>query len=1103
MNQLRHLSTLLTFAFLILTFDAFSQEKEKKWDVNAPAGQLLNDVNFTTDEGTWMNLDVSPDGLTVVFDLLGDIYLMPISGGAATCLRSGMAWESQPRFSPDGRQILFTSDAGGGDNCWTMKADGSKSKQITKESFRLLNNGAWISDEYFVARKHFTNTRSLGAGEIWMYHISGGEGIQITKRKNDQQDVNEPSVSRDGRYIYYSEDVYPGGFFQYNKDVNDEIFVINRYDREKGESETIISGGCRPQISPDGKRLAYVRRVRLNTVLVIHNLETGEEVIAWDGLSKDQMEAWTTFGCFPGFAWMPDNKNLVIWSNGKINKANAPFFPYEKSKIGNFTDKPLAVENIPFSVEVRTKVAETLHFQNPAFEEKFTAHAIRQATTSPDGKTLVFNAAGFLYKKMLPNGQPERLTSGTDLEFEPAFSPDGRTIIFVSWNDLNKGAIQKISISGGSLTKITTEPGIYRTPQFSPNGNQIIYRKEDGNDHQGFTFCKKPGNYLMNADGSQIKFVTPQGENPRFSADGKRIFVQKGGYLFGSLKKSLVSFDLEGHDEKTIFNTQYTNQFVPSPDGKWIAFTELHKAFVAEMPNSGQPIGLSGDTKAMPVACVSRDAGYNLQWSADGKQLHYTLGDEYFTINLKDRFTFLPDSPDSLPALDTMGLKIGLILPADKPSGTTIFSNARIITMEGDEVIENGDIVIKDNMIIAVGKSGTVAQPTGGTFIDCTGKTIMPGIIDVHAHSGNFRFGISPNQQWEYLANLAYGVTTSHDPSTNSEMVFSQSEMLKSGKMVGPRLFSTGTILYGADGDFKAPINSLDDARATLRRTRAWGAFSVKSYNQPRREQRQWVIAAARELKMEVVPEGGSFFFHNMTQVVDGHTGIEHNIPVAPLFKDVTTLWGKTKTHNTPTLIVNYGGLNGEYYWYQNTEVWNKKRLLTFTPKYIIDGRSRDRTMAPDEEYQNGHILVAKSCKKLADAGVKINLGAHGQLQGLGAHWELWNIAQGGFSNLEALKSATINGAVYLGMESQIGSLKVGKLADLIILEKNPLENIQNSEFVKFTMLNGRLYDAETMHEIGNSKKERMKFWWELPGAGAATMPVGFSTGRVKCVCGQ
>lgn len=1090
--------------FLCLPGFILLAQDKKKWDVNNPVtGIAYNEIQFNTSEGTWMCLDVSPDGKTIAFDLLGDIYTMPINGGEATCIRSGLAWEIQPRYSPDGTKILFTSDAGGGDNIWVMDQNGENARQITEESFRLLNNAVWVDQDYIVARKHFTSQRSLGAGELWMYHTSGGEGIQLTKRKNDQQDLNEPSVSADGRFIYYSEDMYGGGSFQYNKNPNAQIFAVRRYDRQDGKIETVTGGSggaCRPQISRDGKWLAFVRRVETKTVLMVENLETGEEFPVYDGLDKDQQEAWTIFGCYPGFAWMPEGYEIVIWAQGGLNRINL------KNLIEGGVISKGAFSKIPFSCTVKTKVAETLRPTQKVFSETFTSRAIRQARTSPDGKTLVFSSNGHLYKKALPNGTPERLTtSRNEFEFEPAFSPDGKKIAYVTWNDEELGHLK--IYENGRISDLGLAKGGYRTPSFSPDGKKIAFRKQGGSDETGFTYCNATGIYVINSDGTNQTFVTETGENPVFSPDGKRVYVNTGGYLFGALDKSIRSFDLNGYDEKVLAKSKYTNQWAPSPDGKWLAFTELHKAYICAMPSPGQTLEVSGGMKNIPVALVSRDAGYNLHWSADSRQLHYTLGDEYFTINLNERFKFLPGAPDSLPALDTTGIKIGLELKTDVPDGAVVFDNARIITCEKDEVIEKGVLVVEKNKIVFVGRKSDYKaskyKSLNPKVIDCSGKTIMPGIIDVHAHSGNFRYGLSPQKQWEYYANLAFGVTTMHDPSTNSEMSFSHGEMLRSGEMIGPRLYSTGTILYGADGDFKAPINSLDDARAALRRTKAWGAFSVKSYNQPRREQRQQVMAAARELDMQVVPEGGSFFAHNLTQIIDGHTTIEHNIPVAPLYKDVVTLWSKTKTHNTPTLVVTYGALNGEYYWYQHDDVWTNKHLLSFMPKHIIMERSRHRTKAPEEEYKNGHILVSNTLNELQKAGVDINLGAHGQLQGLGAHWELWMLQQGGMSNLQAIKCATINGATSLGMEAELGSLKAGKLADLIVLDKNPLEDIHNSNTMKFVMVNGRLYDAMTLNEIGNYDKKRGKFWFEMPGAETGAAGLDHDCTETKCVCGH
>ncbi len=1061
---------LATLLATILCVQAQEDKKDtKKWDVSNPGTQFnYKNHSFTTNEGTWMNLDVSPDGKTIVFDMLGDIYSMPITGGKAKALRSGIPFEVQPRFSPDGKQIAFTSDADGGDNIWVMNLDGSDAKAVTKESFRLLNNPYWTPDgNYIVARKHFTSQRSLGAGEIWQYHKTGGAGIQLTKRKNDQQDVNEPCISPNGKYLYYSEDVYPGGNFQYNKDPNKQIYTIKRYEFETGETTTVTrgpGGAARPQLSRDGKLMAFVKRVRTKTVLFLHDLATGEEWPLFDDLNKDQQEAWAIFGVYPNYSWLPGDEALVFWNKGKIHKIDI---------------NTLEVTNIPFTIDATIPIAETVHFNNPVDMDTFNPKVIRHAVTSPDGKTMVFNALGHLWSKKLPNGKPKRLTDATDFESEPSFSPNGKELVFVTWNDSELGTVCKIPVQGGTAIKVTTEKGIFRNPAFSPSGNQIVFHKESGNSDQGLSFGKNAGIYTMNSDGSNLKQLTKEGEYPQFTADGSRIFYQNGGTYFGSLTKELKSVNLNGEEERTHIKSKYANRLVPSPDNKWIAFTNLHKAYIAPLLLNGKTIDLDNKSTLVPVSQIAKDAGINLHWSSDSKTIHWTLGDAYFSNDIKDRYTFLPGSPETVAKMDSIGTKVGLTAIMDKPKGKIAFTNARIITMENGEVIENGTLIVNGNKIERIGKTTDVSVPSDAKIYDVLGKTIMPGIVDAHAHVGGFRYGLTTQKHWQFYANLAFGVTTAHDPSANSESIFAMAELIKSGNMVGPRLYSTGIILYGAEGDFKAPINSLDDARSSIRRTKAYGAQSVKSYNQPRREQRQQVMQAARELGINVVPEGGSTFYTNMTMIMDGHTGVEHNIPVAPVYKDVLELWKTSKTGYTPTLIVNYGGMSGEYYFYQKDQVWENEKLLKYTPRAIVDARSRHRTMVPDEEYENGHILVSKTVKALTDAGVKVNLGAHGQLQGLGAHWELWMLHQGGMTNMEALEAATINGARYIGAGNEIGSLKEGKLADIIVLEKNPLENIRHTETVTHTMVNGRLYDTATMNEIGNTKADRTQFWWE------------------------
>lgn len=1053
-------------------------DEEPEWDVMNPPGldgELGQDIAIDTTEGTWMSLDVSPDGQTIVFDLLGDLYAMPLAGGEARALTTGVAWDMQPRFSPDGKWIAFTSDRGGGDNIWVVRADGTDPRPVTKETFRLLNSPVWSPDGRFIAaRKHFTKHRSLGAGEIWMYHVSGGDGVQLTEKQNDQKDVGEPAISPDGRYVYFSQDVTPGKYFQYNKDPNPGIYAIKRLDRETGELETFVrgaGGAIRPTPSPDGKSLAFVRRVRTNTVLFVQDIESGEERALYHGLDRDMQEAWAIHGVYPTMAWTPDNRSLVFWAGGKIHRVDVANGQHSE---------------IPFHVKTSRRVAKSLRRPVEVAPANVDVKLMRWAEVSPDGKSVVFQALGHLYIKQLPGGKPRRLTSQTDhFEFYPQWSADGKSIVYTTWDDKDLGSVRVVPARGGRSRVVTPKPGHYVEPTFSPDGKQIAFLKVGGGWVRSPKWSREQGLYVVPAKSRkpvEPVLVARDGEAPQFSRDGTRLmFTVVGEDKGGNDRVALESVELDGSDRHVHVESELATAFRVSPDGRFVAFVEGFGVHLMPMPATGsKPIKVSPKATSLPIAKVSRDAGEFLHWSGDSQTLHWSHGPELFSRELKDAFAFIAGAPEKLPEPAEQGLNIGLTVPADVPTGTVAIVGPRVATMrkdKWDEVIEDATIIVEGNRIKAIGPKGQVQVPAGAHVIQAAGHTVVPGIVDVHAHGAQGRHGIIPQQNWLHYAELAFGVTTVHDPSNDTHTIFAASELARAGLVTAPRIFSTGTILYGALARFKADVDSLDDARSHLRRMKQVGAFSVKSYNQPRRNQRQQVMAAGRELGVMVVPEGGSLFHHNMTMVVDGHTGVEHCIPVGAAYSDVFQLWGQTQVGYTPTLGVAYGGLGGENYWYAHTNVWEDERLLSFVPRFAVDPPSRRRTMAPDDDWN--HVRAAKIAKQLIDAGGKVQLGAHGQREGLAAHWELWMFVQGGMTPHEALRAGTLHGAEYLGLDGDIGSLEVGKLADLVILEKNPLTNIRDSTSIVYTMVNGRVFNAKTMDEVGNHPRKREKFFFE------------------------
>jgi len=1055
--------------------DADKKSEEPKWDVNAPPGSW-SDVEIDTTETTWSGVDVSPDGRTIVFDMLGDLYTVPIAGGEARALTSGISWDTEPRFSPDGKTIAFISDRAGGDNIWIMNADGSEPRAVSDEKKNLVHNPSWSPDgDYIVAKKDFTSTRSIAAGEIWLFHRGGGAGMNLIERPDGpraQKTIAEPVFSRDGRYVFFSQDITPGRVWQYNKDSTGSIFAIRRLDRNTGEVDTYVSGpggAVRPTPSPDGRTLAFVKRTpAMTSALYLKDMTTGKEWAIYDRLDRDLQETDGSQGNTPGFGWTPDGRTIVFWAGGKIRRVD----------VGT---KQAAV--IPVHVKTVRKVHSALRFPVTVAPDEFDVKMIRWAQMSPDDTKIVYEALGRLWVRDAAGGAAKRLTTQeSHFEFHPSFSRDGRDVVYVTWDDQALGRVMVAPAGGGEGRAVTSEAGFYVEPRFSPDGKTIVYRKVAGGYLTSSLGSTEPGIYVIAAAGGEPKRVSKSGGDAHFGAGNDRVFFSDN---VEETQLALKSVNLEGLDERTHLKGETTTEFHLSPDGRWVAFTENYNAFVAPFTLTGKTVSIGAEAKAYPVKQVSKRSGEFLHWSADSTRLHWAHGATLYTRELKDAFSFLEGAPEKMPDPVEEGLSLSFKAPADKPAGRIALVGARIVTMrDADrtrEIIEDGVVVVNGNRIEAVGPASRVKPPADARVIDVSGMTILPGLVDVHAHGAQGIEEVIPRQNWEQYSNLSFGVTTIHDPSNDTSTIFAASELQRAGAIVAPRIWSTGTILYGASlPGYTVQIESLDDALFHVRRLKDVGAVSVKSYQQPRRDQKQQVIEAGRQLGIMVVPEGGAKFQYNMQMIVDGHTGIEHALPLATCYDDVLQLWSHSATGYTPTLGVAYGGLSGETYWYDRTNVWEDAQLMRFVPRFAVEPAAIRRMKAPDLHYN--HFNVARFAKTLRDKGVSVQIGAHGQREGLAAHWELWMLEQGGFTPWEAIRAGTIDGARYIGMDRDIGSIEKAKLADLFVVDGNPLENLRQSENVVYTMINGRLYDAKTMDQVAPAAVKRQPFFWEKEG---------------------
>jgi Tol biopolymer transport system component len=1110
-------AALLSLGLFIGLFagNAAARQKEEKKEEKKPEKKGLplkseRKIEFTTDEGTWLSLDVSSDGKAIVFELLGDIYTLPIEGGQAKLISGGMAFDSQPKFSPDGKWIAFLSDREGSENLWIMKPDGSDPKQLSKDNWSEFASPAWTPDgQYVIVSKA---PSSLGTYELWMYHTSGGSGVQITKSKltptaTRQQRHNALGVvaSPDGKYLYYGRRI---GGFAYNAQF--PLWEIARGDRKTGDEDILIAqieSSFRPVLSPDGTQLLYVTRYETESGLRWRNLQTGEDRWVKYPITRDDQESRFTRDLFPGYAFLPGGKEIVYNQDGKIRRLNI---------------ETGAESVIPFTAQVSQELGPKLDFPQRVEEGPVKVRLIQNPVESPDGKRMAFSAMTHLYVMDIPGGKPQRVIpqSGTR-EFQPAWSPDGKWITYVTWSNQG-GQLWKVPASGGKPRQLSKTSAVYSDPAWSPDGARIVALRGNVYDRENSEFDRGQTTNAdlvwIPADGGDANLIIPArgAGKPHFTHEKDRIYIYT--------QAGLVSLRYDGTDRRTHLLVKgqglyffeepiAASDIQVSPDGNWVLAHVMNQLYVTAMPVvGGEAPTILVSTPSVPLKRLTDIGADYFGWADDGKTITWAVGASLFRQPLSS-VSFEPPKeekkddeakagekkegekkeepkkdaaaekkPEKLKEQDKNVEEIAVTLevPRKTPKGTVVLRGATVVTMKGDEVLKNADIVVENNRIKSVGGRGAV--PSGAKVIDVSGKTIVPGFIDTHAHWFEIRRGILDTQNWAFMANLAFGVTAGLDVQTSTNDMFAYEDLVDAGEIVGLRPFSTGPGVF-SDNNFQ----SAEEVKGVLTKYKKYyGTHNIKSYIVGNRKQRQYMVQASKELEMMPTTEGGLDLKLDLTHVIDGFHGNEHTLPITPLYKDVIQLFAQSGIAETPTLIVNYGGPFGENYWFMNTEVHDNAKLNHFTPHRILDEKTKRRPYwFRKDEY--AFPKLAAQVTKILRAGGLIGVGAHGQLQGLGYHWELWMLASGGMTPLEVIRCATLNGSKIIGRPQDLGSIEPGKLADLVILDKNPLDDIHNTNTIRWVMKNGELFEGDTLNQVWPEQKklEPLFFWdYDRPKAG-------------------
>lgn len=1038
-------------------------------------------LQFTATTATWTQLDLSPDGRTILFDVLGDIYALDAKGGAARPVLTGMAFESNPVFASDGKRFAFVSDRSGAMNLWTANLDGSGLTQLSHDTgMEVWSSPAWSPDGGTVYASRMTRPRL--AFELFAFDAKGtGSGIQLTEAGSPANwDTRHNALgvvaAPDGTTLYYA--TKPGHTWTQDDPPN---WQIARRDVRTGAEDKVVTapgGAMHPALSHDGKWLAYASRNTERpggeTGLRLRNLVTGEDRWIAAKIDHDAQEGGYYADLTPRFTFAPDDASIVMGLNGGIARLDIASG---------------AITPIPFTAPVDQGMGPLTRVSQKQDDGPVHVRIVQAPRVSPDGRTLAFTALGALYVQPLAGGQPRKLVAAD--AFQPGWSPDGRTLTYVTWSAIAGGQVWSIPAGGGKPRQLTRASAFYTEPQFTPDGRAVVALRSSQAERLNTTSEIDPARptdiVALPATGGEPRLIAHAfgAKSLQFGPDAARVwFVGPAG---------LSSVPLAGGTPRAELQVvaramgQYIGVPMPvqdlrlSPDGRQVLARAASELYLVDVPpaNAAAAPTVNLDAPAVAALKLTRVGADFLDWAAGGKAITWGLGSTWRRIPTVIAQASAPGAAEA--AAETH--RIAIAVPRFVPTGAQVLRGATVYPMEGTAaVIRDADVVIAADRILAVGPRGSVAIPAGAAVRDVTGKFIVPGFVDTHAHWFEIRRTVQDRTHWDFAVNLAYGVTSGLDPQPFTWDAFVYQDMIDAGMLPGPRAWSTGPGVF-----VNANIASKQDAIDVLTRYRDYyGTRNIKQYMAGGRAVRQFVIEAAKELGMMPTTEGAADLTMDLTHPLDGYAGNEHALPISPLHDDVIRLLAESRISYTPTIGVLYGGGIAYNPFVRERRPDRDAHWTHFVPPGVVAEKMRNRRWLPEEE--ETYSRFARDALEVQRAGGLIGVGSHGEIQGLGYQWELEALASGDKGNpatpMEVLHAATIGSAEVIGHDADVGSLVPGKYADLLVLDADPAADIANAARISGVMKGGFLYDPATLAITGPQPRPAPERWFAAEGAG-------------------